>query len=764
MHLFESIHFKLYKRIYMKHLLLFILICTVLLSANQPHKLNFQGILTGPHGATVADSTYAFGFSIYDAEVAGNKLWEESKLLTTSHGIYQSTLGNDSTLNTLSFDKPYFVQVTVNSTVLPLRTKLTTVPYAISANNVTGHIAASATIAENLTVKSINGIQDNMSLQVDGSLTMTVDPIEKVITLNGIAPIQGIQGVQGLIGPQGPAGADGVTGTNGGIGPQGVKGETGHGLAIQTMCDSLFRVNPIQESLTCMDQNTKIIYYTKGNYSPYDTIGLMTTDPENVAHWNNAYTHILPENDSLHFSSTIAKQNAEQNADVTHTGLLSHTYFNSFLSAKDSISILAKQDTTFYNTLVGLDTDIYDSIGRATTLLSTSISQLSGSLDGMWQSPSASKVATNKLVGIGDPNPNTSLSIIHNVPGAALRIQRHIDSGNVFLGSGSSNWMIPLVGGLSEDTLAGLYLYTRPYEPTQTGFKNAAIYLNARAHNDASILTSGNILQVANNQNPKFTISHDGNVAYNDEVLPTDLHPNYHYIFQNGSLTFTHKTTKGREIWNCANTYYTERGTWKLIDQTLPGTIHGIILGKEYLSSIPFGSTEGNYLAAPYMKRFTDENGDISISGSITQKAKVFRARLRNDFTKAAIIWETVPFDSIPYNTLGGTFANNTFTAVDSGYYQISVTGYSTTAPVALGHRYAIGATINGVLDSFTGGNYSRISGDTPLAGYSAIVKLGHNSTLTIDAYSAIEAEWSGILPVANPGHEMIWDMHYLGN
>ncbi len=115
----------------------FVVILMVLVSglfAFQEKALNFQGVLFDASGSIVPDSTYTLEFGIYDAEIAGTKIWSEIQLASTLNGVYQVTLGTVSTLGSLAFDKPYYVQIIVNSTVLPTRTKLITVPFAIQSN------------------------------------------------------------------------------------------------------------------------------------------------------------------------------------------------------------------------------------------------------------------------------------------------------------------------------------------------------------------------------------------------------------------------------------------------------------------------------------------------------------------------------------------------------------------------------------------------------------------------------------------------------
>ncbi len=390
----------------MKILALILTIFTISLSANQPHNLNFQGILTDNLGALAADTTYTFGFSIYDAEVAGNKLWEETKALKTTNGIYQTTLGNESTLAILPFDKPYYVHITVNNTALPLRTKLVTVPYAISANNVTGTIAKSTLIADSLVVKDINGLKDNVSLHVEGSITMTVDPVTNSITLNGLAPAQGIVGPTGS---QGPAGANGIAGTNGvagETGPKGDIGETGHGLKIDGLCTASDRTVIINNSAIqqadlsiCLDTSDGVMYMFRESPRQFLTLGAATINETTNQNWNDAFTH--SQTDSLHFSNSILKTIAEQPVSTSLDGYLTAGDYTTFSNAAISIPTLFNQDTLFRATAL-------DSISNVNTRLTSSISSLQSST---WQVNGNDSLHTSKKVGIGTNSPLTNLHI-----------------------------------------------------------------------------------------------------------------------------------------------------------------------------------------------------------------------------------------------------------------------------------------------------------------------------------------------------------------
>ena len=150
----------------------------------------------------------------------------------------------------------------------------------------------------------------------------------------------------------------------------------------------------------------------------------------------------------------------------------------------------------------------------------------------------------------------------------------------------------------------------------------------------------------------------------------------------------------------------------------------------------------------------------LQVTGDIVGSAQVFRAYMTTSYSHPGG-WQQLPFDATVFNTLQGTFdgTNKRFTASRAGYYQISVTGYSSTAGTGI-ERYAIGVQKNGALEGFCGANYS--ASDTPLAGPSMIVYMnGSTDYVEIWAFSAIAAIWSS---GSSGGHYMLWHMNYLGN
>lgn len=100
--------------------------------AEVPHLLNYQGRLTDASGKPLADGTQAITFRIYDAETAGNLLWEETQSIATQKGIFNVLLGSVTSLN-LTFDKPYFLEIKVGIEVMSPRQRITSAGYAIRA-------------------------------------------------------------------------------------------------------------------------------------------------------------------------------------------------------------------------------------------------------------------------------------------------------------------------------------------------------------------------------------------------------------------------------------------------------------------------------------------------------------------------------------------------------------------------------------------------------------------------------------------------------
>jgi len=120
----------------MKKILFLVLLISVLCCplnntfAEIPHLINYQGRLTDTVGIPL-NGSYNLTFRIYDAETAGNLLWEETQTgIVINKGIFAVLLGSVTNLN-LSFDKPYFLEIKVGNEVMSPRQRIASGAYAL---------------------------------------------------------------------------------------------------------------------------------------------------------------------------------------------------------------------------------------------------------------------------------------------------------------------------------------------------------------------------------------------------------------------------------------------------------------------------------------------------------------------------------------------------------------------------------------------------------------------------------------------------------
>ena len=100
-----------------------------------PHLINYQGRLTDS-GGTPLDGAYTLTFKIYDAETAGNLLWQGTYSgVNIEEGIFGALLGDVSdpgyNFSGLAFDKTYWLEIKVGDEVMSPRQKITSAGYAI---------------------------------------------------------------------------------------------------------------------------------------------------------------------------------------------------------------------------------------------------------------------------------------------------------------------------------------------------------------------------------------------------------------------------------------------------------------------------------------------------------------------------------------------------------------------------------------------------------------------------------------------------------
>jgi hypothetical protein len=114
-----------------------ILILSSLTAGQIPNTINYQGVLTDNSGNPVPDGNYMLSFKLYNVDVEGTSLWDESQTVETNNGIFNAKLGSVVAL-TVPFDETYWLGITVESdgTELSPRVELTPSAYSIMAKTV----------------------------------------------------------------------------------------------------------------------------------------------------------------------------------------------------------------------------------------------------------------------------------------------------------------------------------------------------------------------------------------------------------------------------------------------------------------------------------------------------------------------------------------------------------------------------------------------------------------------------------------------------
>lgn len=130
----------------------FLMICTSVYG--QQANLSFQGILKRANGTAVEDGEYSITFKLYESESGGNPIWTETQPnVEVTSGIYSVILGTITPIDA-GFNVPYWLGVTVGSTELTPRFRLTSAPYALSLLGESNTFPSTgAVVADNLKVK-----------------------------------------------------------------------------------------------------------------------------------------------------------------------------------------------------------------------------------------------------------------------------------------------------------------------------------------------------------------------------------------------------------------------------------------------------------------------------------------------------------------------------------------------------------------------------------------------------------------------------------
>ncbi|MEM5778432.1 MAG: hypothetical protein QXK49_02290 [Candidatus Aenigmatarchaeota archaeon] len=104
------------------------LLLSSIVLAEIPRQITVQGILTDNSGVPLPSESYNFQFKVYDS--SNNLIWSETQDILVKNGLFNAFLNPPE--NAL-FDKPYFLEITVNGNVLAPRVRITSSGYAFAS-------------------------------------------------------------------------------------------------------------------------------------------------------------------------------------------------------------------------------------------------------------------------------------------------------------------------------------------------------------------------------------------------------------------------------------------------------------------------------------------------------------------------------------------------------------------------------------------------------------------------------------------------------
>jgi hypothetical protein len=175
-------------------MLLAFLATSVITQFASAQTLSIQGVLRNPSGTTVEDGTYSMIFRIYDEEVGGTSLWEETQSsIYIKHGVYIVELGSVTSMSGLPFNTQYYIGISVEGgQELEPRMKLANFPTTMAVLGVdnsfpsSGNVGVGTTapdaglhiITQNaaddlLKIESSSGNARSVRVDVDGNLVIS---------------------------------------------------------------------------------------------------------------------------------------------------------------------------------------------------------------------------------------------------------------------------------------------------------------------------------------------------------------------------------------------------------------------------------------------------------------------------------------------------------------------------------------------------------------------------------------------------------------
>lgn len=176
---------------------------TLPVTAQIPRTITYQGVLRDGSGAVTGAHTLLI--TLYNQASGGAQLWNELHNVTVDEGLFSVVLGSVTPIpGSVTFDRTYFIGVAIDGGAELPRTALTSVPYALHAEQ-----ASSLSPGATGVVTSINTVGGDLTLVGGGGTS--INRVGNTITISssggGGTGIQGVQNTDGsltITTPNGP--------------------------------------------------------------------------------------------------------------------------------------------------------------------------------------------------------------------------------------------------------------------------------------------------------------------------------------------------------------------------------------------------------------------------------------------------------------------------------------------------------------------------------------------------------------------------------
>lgn len=112
-------------------LLMFLILLSGGLTAQNNARISVQGTLQDLDGAAVPNGTQTITFKLFTASAGGTSIWEEEADVQVKGGVYSHFLGSVNPLNPASFNQTLYVGIVIDGTELLPRTELAYSPYTL---------------------------------------------------------------------------------------------------------------------------------------------------------------------------------------------------------------------------------------------------------------------------------------------------------------------------------------------------------------------------------------------------------------------------------------------------------------------------------------------------------------------------------------------------------------------------------------------------------------------------------------------------------